>query len=296
MKNVVLILGVLVVLGLVGYFLLGSSSQTVEAPTAVETDTSESAPSIVAGDPQSTESTTTETQEPETVAVSEIGTSVSGRPISVHTFGTGENDVLVVGGIHGAFAPNTTAVAERLITHVETNPNFVPAGVKLHIIPTLNPDGAATGESPAGRFNANGVDLNRNFDCEWQAEGVWRSQAVSGGAEPFSEPEAAALRSYVAAIDPAAAVVYYSAGGGVYASNCRTGVSAETLDLTDTYAQASDYDAFPEFDFYDITGDAVNWMAGQGISAISVLLSDYTSTQWEQNRAGLAAVLELYAE
>lgn len=280
--------------GIIAYLLLGSSADTIESP----------APANDVTTPTETNTDTPIPVEPDggigdgagPIPVSELGTSAGGRPIMVHTFGTGANDVLVVGGIHGAYAPNTSALAEQIIAQAERDSEFVPEGVTLHVVPTLNPDGAATGESPAGRFNANDVDLNRNFDCEWQPEGVWQSQAVSGGDEPFSEPEAAALRSYVAAIEPVAAIVYYSAGGGVYASNCRTGVSAATNDLTDTYAQASDYDAFQEFDFYEITGDAVNWMAKEGIAAISVLLSDYTNTEWEQNRAGVAAVLDLYSE
>ncbi|MAZ30390.1 hypothetical protein CL655_03890 [bacterium] len=230
------------------------------------------------------------------VPVVTIGQSVGGRDIKAYRFGNGSVDILVVGGIHGAYAPNTSELATRLIAHAEENASFVPEGVTLHVIPNLNPDGLATGASPAGRFNANNVDLNRNFDCEWQAEGVWRSQPVSGGDAPFSEPEAAALRDYVAEITPAAAVVYYAADGGVYASSCRNGVSAETLDLTNTYADAADYTANEEFDFYAITGDAVNWMASEGVPAISVLLTNYSATEWEQNRAGLAAVMDVFAE
>jgi hypothetical protein len=225
-----------------------------------------------------------------------IGRSREGRDIEAYRFGTGEADVLIVGGIHGAYAPNTNALAERVIQEARTNPNFVPEGVTLHVVPNLNPDGLATGESPAGRFNAEGVDLNRNFDCEWQPEGTWQNRAVSGGGSPFSEPEAASLRDYVRQVDPEAAIVYYSAAGGVYASNCRNGVSDATLELTNTYADATDYSANEEFDFYEITGDAVNWMASESVPAISVLLSNYTSTEWEQNRAGLVAVMDVFAE
>lgn len=232
----------------------------------------------------------------EPIPVVTIGESVEGREIQAHRFGEGEANVLVVGGMHGAYAPNTSELARRIITEAQNNEAFVPEGVTLHVIPTLNPDGLALGESPAGRFNANDVDLNRNFDCEWQAQGTWRQQTVSGGSEPFSEPEAQALRDYVLEIDPAAAVVFYSAGGGVYASNCNTGVSAATLDLTNTYADASDYTANEEFDFYEITGDAVNWMAGQSIPAVSVLLSDYENIEWQKNQAGLRAVMDVFAE
>jgi len=292
MKNIALILGLILLIGIVAFMLLRTSAENVTVPTddtliddvVVDTDEIEIPTELEEGEVAPA------------LPVTELGMSAGGRPIMVHTFGTGRNDILIVGGMHGAYAPNTTEVAERLIALAESDPQFVPAGVTLHVVPTLNPDGAALGTTPAGRFNANGVDLNRNFDCEWQAEGIWQSQAVSGGSEPFSEPEAAALRSYVAAIEPVAAVVYYSAAGGVYSSNCRNGVSAETKTLTDVYAQASDYAPFAEFDFYAITGDAVNWMAKEGVAAISVLMTDYTSPEWEKNRAGLAAVLELYAE
>ena len=59
----------------------------------------------------------------------------------------------------------------------------------MTIIPVLNPDGlykvAGTAErftkadisksqatQIAGRFNANKVDINRNFECKWKAKGV----------------------------------------------------------------------------------------------------------------------------
>jgi hypothetical protein len=50
----------------------------------------------------------------------------------------------------------------------------------------------------SGRYNGNTVDLNRNFDCDWQASGVWQSTQVSGGSKAFSEPEPSlAIKTYV---------------------------------------------------------------------------------------------------
>jgi len=49
----------------------------------------------------------------------------------------------------------------------------------------LNPDGVRA----LRRYNANGVDLNRNFDVEFLP-------SISHGSEPFSEPESKALRDY----------------------------------------------------------------------------------------------------
>lgn len=296
MKNIAIGLGIIIILGLIGYILLGSDTTETSAPAPAPSADVEiedrSDTSVV----ESSDQEDDEMEDMPRTSVRTIGVSVAGNEIVVNTFGTGPNDVLVVGGIHGAYAPNTSALAERIIRHAEDNEQYVPEGVTLHVIPSLNPDGLANGASPAGRFNDNDVDLNRNFDCEWQAEGVWQNRAVSGGTAPFSEPESAALRDYIEQIDPVAAVVYYSAGGGVYASNCRGGVSSVTAEMTSVYAEAADYEAFEEFDFYQITGDAVNWMAKEGIPAISVLLSDYSSTEWEKNKAGLSVVLETFSE
>ncbi len=183
----------------------------------------------------------------------------------------------------------------------------------MTVIPVLNPDGLikvvgtsdrfTAAQVPAtdaatipGRYNANTVDLNRNFDCDWQASGTWQTKKVSGGSAAFSEPESAAIEAYVTAHPPTAAVVWYSAAGGVFASNCHDGVLAETRALTDAYSKASGYKAFDSFDFYAITGDMVNWFAKQKIPAISVLLTNHKDTEWDKNQKGIDAVLQRYAQ
>jgi hypothetical protein len=196
--------------------------------------------------------------------------------------------------------------------YLEGNPNIIPSGVMVTVVPVLNPDGlfetvgtadrftegdvpSGEGATIPGRFNANGVDLNRNFDCDWQSTGTWQSREVDGGSAAFSEPESQALRDYVEAHRPRAAVVWYSAAGGVFASDCHGGVLPETIEITNLYADASGYRAYESFDFYTITGDMVNWLAKEGIPAISVLLSTHDDVEWEENRAGVEALLEHYA-
>lgn len=245
---------------------------------------------------------------PETV----IGTSAGGQAITAYHFGTGPVELLFIGGIHGGYSYNTTLVAYELIDHLNDNPNLVPANVTVTVIPAFNADGLiatvkTTGRFNlsavpkdeasriAGRFNKNTVDLNRNFDCEWKTAGTWQSRTVSGGSAPFSEPEAAALRDYVAAHRPSAVVGWYSAAGGVYASNCGSGVSAETTALMNAFAEASRYNAYRTFDFYEITGDMMNWFAKEEIPAISVLLTTHEATEWEKNRAGIEAVIARFA-
>ena len=125
---------------------------------------------------------------------------------------------------------------------------------------------------------------------------MWQQKTVSGGTEAFSEAESKAMRAYIEKNDPDAVVIFYSAAGGVYASNCHDGVLPETTKLTNTYAKASGYPANESFDFYEITGDMVNWLAKEKIPAISVLLTDHTNTEWEKNWKGITAVLESVAD
>jgi len=241
-----------------------------------------------------------------------IGSSVKGNEITAYHYGTGDKEVLLVGGIHGGYSSNTSILAFELMDYFKDNANEIPANVKVTIIPVLNPDGlevsyGTTGRfnpadvSPSatkkveGRFNANGVDLNRNFACDWQEKAMWQSKSVSGGSSEFSEPESQALKSYIEGSKPSAVVVWYSSAGGVYASNCHNGVLPETKELTQVFAKASGYPAKEEFNFYEITGDAVNWMAKQNIPAISVLLTNHTDSEQSKNIKGVTAILELFA-
>ena len=140
------------------------------------------------------------------------------------------------------------------------------------------------------------MDLNRNFDCDWQTTATWQNKAVSGGNAVFSEPESLAVKNYIEAKNPKAVIVYYSAAGGVFSSNCHNGVLPETNSLTNTYAKASGYPAYEEFNFYEITGDMVNWLAKKNIPSISVLLTNHKDTEWTKNLAGVKAILNFYAK
>jgi len=248
--------------------------------------------------------------EPETVTV--IGRSAGQNNISAYHFGTGDTEVLFIGGIHGGYSWNTALLGFELIDWLEKNEAKIPDNIKVTVIPVMNPDGLekVTGKTDrfisadvnktesvrvTGRFNNNNVDLNRNFACEWQATGTWQNRAVSGGTAAFSEPEAQAVKAYVELNEPAAVVTWYSAAGGVYASDCKNGVSEATLALTNLFAKASGYTAHEEFDYYEITGDMVNWLASQRIPAISVLLTNHEQTEFDKNLAGVEAVLKFYA-
>ena len=264
-------------------------------------------------DEMATSTTDEGAQTEENPSSTTIGKSIEGRNISAYHYGSGDEEVLFVGGIHGGYEWNTVLVAYQMMDYLEANPSAVPSNLKVTVIPVLNPDGlnkvVGTAErftisdvpptlasTIPGRFNANNVDINRNFDCDWQASGVWQDKVVSGGSAAFSEPESRAIKNYIEANNPSAVIVWYSAAGGVFASNCHNGIPAETKTLTKIYSDASGYRAYDSYDFYATTGDMANWLAKNNIPAISILLTNHTDTEWTKNRAGIDAVLEYYAE
>jgi len=239
-----------------------------------------------------------------------IGYSVEGRAIEVYTFGTGPTELLFVGGIHGGYEWNSVALAYKVIEYLKATPESVPSSVHVSIIPNLNPDGvfAVVGRTGPfteldvltketngmGRLNANGVDLNRNFDCKWQPEAVWRGTPVGAGTAPFSEPEALTLKNYVLETQPQAVIFWHSQSNAVYASECEGGILPGTMALMNTYAQAAGYTPVDSFTAYTVTGDAEGWLASIGIPAITVELSTHLSIEWEKNIAGMKAVLDSY--
>lgn len=218
-----------------------------------------------------------------------IGSSVNGAEIAAHHFGNGTNEVVLITGVHGADSANTVTLGGELIDYLTKNEDVVPENMRVTVIPTVNPDGLENNS----RFNTNDVDLNRNFGCDWAATSQWRDQEVSGGTAAYSEPEAAAVRDYIEEVNVVGAVVWFAAEGKVYPSACEGNPSTESLNLAGAFADASGYGVEKEFNAYQINGDMTNWLADEGIPAISVLLTDRENTEWEKNEKGVRAVLEL---
>lgn len=239
-----------------------------------------------------------------------IGKSVQNRTIEAYRYGNGKTELLFVGGIHGGYEWNTVVLAYKLIDYLDANPTVVPDSLSVVVIPSLNPDGVykitnkegrfTPSDVPRGavtspgRFNANTVDLNRNFDCKWQPKSVWQNKTVSAGSKPFSEPEAVVLKNYIEKNNPRVVIFWHSQGGEVYASECQNGIIPETLDVMNLYAKASGYGANPTYDAYQTTGDADSWLARIGVSAITVELKTHDSVEWEQNLLGIKAVIQHY--
>lgn len=111
--------------------------------------------------------------------VLEIGQSVCDRPIHVVRLGRGKVNVFMWSQMHGNESTTTRALL-KLIPWLEANAQKeLLERLCIHIIPQLNPDGAAA----YTRENANGVDLNRD-------------------AVALSQPESQYFRNYFDVLQP----------------------------------------------------------------------------------------------
>ncbi len=128
---------------------------------------------------------------PQVAEVIEVGTSVQGRVIYGLRIGGGDPSkpgVLFHGAQHGNEAAGASVlayVADHLLGGYGVDPDLTALvdEVEWFLVPIVNVD-----RYPIARYNAHGVDLNRNWG------GPGSGQDPSGGPYPFSEPETAALR------------------------------------------------------------------------------------------------------
>jgi len=131
---------------------------------------------------------------PARVTTVQLGRSVLGRPIEAVIVAGERGCVVILGGIHGD-EPSSSALVERLVTHLKAHPEDC-AGRTVVLIPRANPDGLAAGT----RWNARGVDVNRNFST--------RNFTVESrhGQVPLSEPESRALVAAIARYQPSCVI------------------------------------------------------------------------------------------
>ncbi len=223
-----------------------------------------------------------------------IGYSVEGRALTLRRFGSGERVLMLMGGIHGGWEANTVELMQRMIDHFTQTPQDVPPGTSLIIVPLVNPDGYAYGEIPRGRFNGDGVDLNRNWSCAWSSEAFWRDERVSPGVRAMSEPETQALAALLLRIRPAALLSYHSAANGVFAGECDGDHGSAAMAAV--FGEAAGYPHDAPFSAYPVTGTAVSWADGQGIPAADVELASHDDPEYARNLRGVLALLEWLTE
>lgn len=197
-----------------------------------------------------------------------IGRSVNGRPLTAYFYGTGDSVVLFTGGIHGS-EPSGTYLLQDWIEYLDKNAYKIPAGRRVVVVPSLNPDGIAA----RSRYNAHNVNLDRNFpSSDWTTDIDTGNGIVKGGggAAPFSEPESVAIANLTERLKPRLVMSYHARGSLVGVNDF-----ADSRAIGTVYANAVGYR--PMFDHteqimgYDLTGEYETWI-GEKLGAPAVLI------------------------
>lgn len=119
-----------------------------------------------------------------------VGRSAQGRPISCLVLGQGGDVTLILATIHGN-EPAGKQLVRRLARYLEQDAGLL-AGRRVVLLPVANPDGMAYGS----RYNARGVDLNRNFATANRINGSRFGQTA------LSEPEARTIQQVIRQYSP----------------------------------------------------------------------------------------------
>ncbi len=186
----------------------------------------------------------------------EIGKSVWGRPIEYLKIGEGKTKLLFCGAHHGMehlTAKLLLDFACAYLTAIKTGgalSGFEAEKLKnnssLYIVPMLNPDGVdlsifgadfpeaknkdflkrinPSGDFSSWQANANGVDLNHNYDADFEMSKKSESengifgpgQTRFSGEYPESEPESKALADFTRQIGFNLVMAFHSQGEVIY--------------------------------------------------------------------------------
>ncbi len=217
---------------------------------------------------------------------SQIGTSVQGRAILAHWYGSGSSIVMFVGGIHGN-EKSSTLTMKSWLDELERYADRIPANRTIVVVTDANPDGYA-GNS---RFNANGVDLNRNFPSDnWSANVTgpgYTNKINGGGTSPLSEPESSALANFVNQYHLRAVLSFHAVASIVSPNGVADSTAIAQLYTSKApyrYADANQTDATLG---YTTTGDFEFWLRDKGIPNVLIELSTLAKNEFSKNRDAL---------
>ena len=185
---------------------------------------------------------------PDLLKLSSIGTSEQGRDLTLCLLGNpeAERNILMQASIHGR-EHVVTQVAVGEIDYILHHQDMVLDNgmtvaelldkVCFHIVPMSNPDGVTISQTgvmpppfsdqyskntaPVWKANANGVDLNANFDAFWDKYGsIYDSYTPSyagyRGTAPECAAESKALAGYLRSADFDLTLSYHTSGSLIY--------------------------------------------------------------------------------
>ena len=165
-----------------------------------------------------------------------IGKSLENRDIFCFKIGTGDAGAVFAAGFHALeylTVPALLSFADKFLNMIQYHNR-----ISAYFVPSVNPDGieiAVNGLNPknpyhkdiinsvgiidfknAWQANAAGVDINHNFNAQWQKICDKCAPTRYGGEFPHSEPETRAVASLLTKIKPELFVAFHSQGKEIY--------------------------------------------------------------------------------
>jgi hypothetical protein len=228
-------------------------------------------------------------QIPEISEVVIIGTSVEGRPIKAIkiTDNPGveeaEPEVRLIGSHHGDEKIAYMVILyflQRLVNEYDNPPSNdftrLVDNTELWAVPIMNVDGVHYNM----RYNANGVDVNRDYSYMWAGEG--------GSPSPFSQPETCAVRDMSS--DNTFVVSHSHHSGATYINYVWNYVTMGPpdyvtppnhdfiMELSYLYQEDNGYPITNGGDWYTTHGDCNDWSMGERGDLDDTIELSYTKT------------------
>lgn len=163
--------------------------------------------------------------------LSTLGNSVNGRPIAGARIGVGNVRLLYVGTHHGLESITSALLIKflsELCSHFSNgkmiygiDPEYIFKTRCIYFVPMLNPDGVDLHR----QANANGVDLNHNYDAGFEEyKHIEKELGITpqntsrySGISPESEPETKALCKFIREAAPFKYIFsFHSQGEEIY--------------------------------------------------------------------------------
>jgi len=187
---------------------------------------------------------------PDLIQLTSLGHSVQGRDIWLLAIGPQNGNrqspaVLFDGAMHGSEVIGSECLlsyARYLAERYRSDPAVyrLVQRTQIDLIPMVNPDGVEAGKTARSwkeaRKNAHGVNLNRNFDWNWDEAGAEDpAKEDYRGPQAFSEPESQVIRDF---LQTRAVMIYL---------NCHAGENREPHIVTPLHSKdGTRYEAISE--------------------------------------------------
>lgn len=258
-----------------------------------------------------------------------LGHSVQGKEIRGWRFGQGGDCLVVAGGIHGAYESNSIQISAALIEHFKTAEDRLP--ITLYVVENLNPDGFHSSwhdpdtrkDASIIRFNANRVDLNRNWATpDWKPDVTYNDndrRPGAGGADAMSEPEVQAFARFLLGLQDLYGICPVVMIHAYVFQNVEIGAAFPSYQLVrgknridplagamvKAFSATGEYSPHTEWDVYEVPGEFLHWAGRQGIPAIDLELGGLRNirlprdhgrpSHWDSFNLGFEALLDTMA-